>query len=327
MSPNLYPPCGGTTQVSHCWQLRRFGWLFRTLPAAYLIDLPHPPTKQRKVYQTMPTFRAAVDGLFQRFTAEIDRPMMVVAGSSSLSSPSVTASTCAGNSWGTKCTSYNGNTHHRLIDNAQPRDHEVLVELSLLAWGDAWGSAGSHCKRGDHSSTAYCGGGWELKGSISAWSGLRAASSSSNDDDGVEVCRGDGTERGSGVARVFPGDRDRVAFPPRMVGGWVCVCTGEQEHGRNEDNGQFGLHGRSVIRPHTSHGVMRYWVHPRWEPEKRPRGKLPGLEMSGDVRFFVRWHTGSVGFCSLMVLGRPLNEICEVRRDCGLVSIPLLLSL
>ncbi|CAM9740232.1 unnamed protein product, partial [Hapterophycus canaliculatus] len=33
----------GLDKVSHCWHLHRLGWTFRSLPAAFLIDLPHPP--------------------------------------------------------------------------------------------------------------------------------------------------------------------------------------------------------------------------------------------------------------------------------------------
>lgn len=284
--------------------------------------MPHPPTKHRQVYQTTPAFRAAVDGLFQRFTTEIvDRPLMAGAGSFCFSSSSVTAPARTKNACrGAKCSSCEcENHHHRLVDNVSPRDYEVLVRLSLLAWGDAWMSAGSHAKQGSQSSLTYCGGGWELKGSDIAWAGLRAASMISNlEDDDVCIPRGKDTKRGSMDARAFPYGRDRVAFPPRMVGGWAYVGTGgQQQPGRDDGNGGFGLHGRSVIRPHTSHGVIRYWVHPRWDPENSPRGKLPGLGMSGDVRFFVRWHTGSVGFCSLMVLGRPLKDICEVISLCA----------
>ena len=236
-----------------------------------------------------------MDGLFQRFMAEVDRP--TVAAGSSLS-PS--AATPANRSWGANAAGFNSQ------GRAQPRDYEVLAELSLLVWGDAWvKQVGS----GDPL-TEYCGGGWNMKGSADAWSGLKFTNSSSYDGCGGEAgARRNKSERGRKAERgAAPGERTRVAIPPRMVGRWVDVCLGG-----GEGSGGFGLHGRSVIRPKTVHGVMRYWIHPRWDPRVSPRGKLPGLGMSGDVRFFVRWHSGSVGYCCLMTLGRPLQDICEVR--------------
>lgn len=248
--------------------------------------------------QTNPAFRASVDGLFQRFMIEVDRPI-TVANSSLYSS----ATTPVKHSWGAKVASCHGQTNQRLVHDVQPRDYEVLAELSLLAWGDAWVAAGSH-----HQVSKFCGGGWNLKGSADAWSGLRLASTSSNDDDDPADARRDKTGRGSEVGRgTTPGERNRVAIPPRMVGGWADVCL---EGGEGSDG--FGLRGRSVIRPNALHGVMRYWVHPRWDPNKNLWGKLPGLGMSGDVRFFVRWHSGAVGYCCLMTLGQPLEDTCEV---------------
>lgn len=287
--PQTPPPeRARTSQVSHCWHLHRLGWLFRALPAAFVVDLPHPSTKHRNMHQTNPAFRASVDGLFQRFMVEVDRPL-VVAGSS-LSSSAATPTKIP---WGDKIASYHNQTNQRLVHDALPRDYEVLAELSLLAWGDAWVAVGTHHQVSSNSLTMYSGGGWNLKGSAGAWSGLRFENTSSNDDDDV--------------AGAAPRERNRVATPPRMVGRWTDVCLGG-----GEGSGGFGLHGRSVIRPNTLHGVMRYWVHPRWDPSKCVRGKLPGLGMSGDVRFFVRWRSGSVGYCCLMMLGRPLKDICEV---------------
>ena len=258
------------------------------------------------MHQSNPSFRASVDGLLQRFMIEVDRP--IAAGGSSLS---FSAAAAANNSGGGKVASNHNQNSRGIVHDAQPRDYEVLAELSLLVWGDAWVSAGIHQQAINDPPTKYCGGGWNLKGSEGAWSGLRFPSSSSNDDGGGRtISRRDKAERSSraeGGGAAVPGERKRAAIPPRMVGGWAHVCLGGGECGDG-----FGLHGRSVIRPNTLHGVMRYWVHPRWDPDKSLRGKLPGLGLSGDVRFFVRWHSGSVGYCCLMTLGRPLTDICEV---------------
>lgn len=282
--------------MSHCWHLHRLGWTFRALPAAYFIDLPHPATEHRRAHRTAPNFRASVDGLFQRFSTEVDRSL---AASSSLLSPSACAPTA--NVWG-------ATYQETQLEGLQRRDYEVLAGLSLLAWGDAWAAGRAYQGGGGSSLRVTCGGGWKLKGSMGAWEGLHAWDACSKDGDEPA------TEPGSCGAVL--GDRDRVAIPPRMVGGWVHVCIEGQQQGdggAGGDGGSSGLHGRSVIRPRTLHGVVRYWVHPRWDPKKSPRGKFPGLGMSGDVRFFVRWREGSIGFCSLMVLGRPLKEVCEVR--------------
>lgn len=241
---------------------------------------------------------------------EADRPIVAAGSSPSSSDPAI-----AKNSGGGKVASNHNQISQSVVHDAQqPRDYEVLADLSLLAWGDAWVSAETHQQASSNPPIKYCGGGWNLKGCEGAWSGLRFAKSSSNDDDdGLSGPRRDKTERGSKAERGAgaPGEHNRPPTPPRMVGGWADVCLGGGEGG---DDG-FGLHGRSVIRPNTLHGVMRYWVHPRWDPKKSLRGKLPGLGLSGDVRFFVRWHSGSVGYCCLMTLGRPLTDICEVVMD------------
>ena len=180
--------------------------------------------------------------------------------------------------------------------------------MSLLVWGDAWIAAGPRQQVSNDPLPEHCGGGWNLKGSADAWSGLRFANPSSHDEDHPAGALREKIERSSKAERgAATGKRRRVATPPRMVGAWADVCLGGGEGG-----GGFGLRGRSVIRPSTLHGVMRYWVHPRWDPSASLRGKLPGLGISGDVRFFVRWHKGSVGYCCLMTLGRPLQDICEV---------------
>ena len=279
-------------QVSHCWHLHRLGWSFRGLPAAFLVDLPHRPTKHRNVHRVNPNFRASVDGLFQRFTTEVDRSIAATNSSLSSSFPK----THGKNSLGVK------------TNDGRPRDYEVLAELSLLAWGDAWMAAGA-CRH--HPFPKLCGGGWSLKGSHSAWAGLRVPWADGNDLLGV--CR-NGTELDPEIAhKSATSERDTVALPPRMVGGWARVCLGGGGDGGSRDTSSgVNLHGRSAVRPKTLHGVMRYWVHPKWEPKQLLRGKLPGLGMSGDVRLFVRWRSGSVGFCSLMMLGRPLTDICEV---------------
>ncbi|CAM9624252.1 unnamed protein product [Ectocarpus sp. 12 AP-2014] len=288
----------GLDKVSHCWHLHRLGWKFRALPAAYLVDLPHPPTEHRRDHRTAPNFRASVDGLFQRFSTEVDRSL---AASPSSLSPSARAPTA--NVWG---ATYYQETQ---LEGIQGRDYEVLEGLSLLAWGDAWAAGRAYQGGGSGGSglRVTCGGGWKLKGSMGAWEGLRACDARNKDGDELAA------EPGSRGAVLS--DRDRVAIPPRMVGGWVHVCIEGQQQGdggAGGDGGSSGLRGRSVIRPRPLHGVVRYWVYPRWDPKKSPRGKLPGLGMSGDVRFFVRWREGSIGFCSLMVLGRPLKEVCEV---------------
>lgn len=246
-----------------------------------------------------------MDGLFQRFMVEVDRPIL-----SAGSSPSSSATTESKNLLGASAASYRREDSLGVVHDAQPRDYEVLAELSLLAWGDAWVAAGTHHHARSSSLTKYCGGGWNLKGSAGAWSGLRCASSRRNGGDDLPGARRDKPKRGPKLERcATPGDEsNRAAIPLRMVGEWADVCLG----GGGESNDGFGLRGRSAIRPNTLHGVMRYWVQPRWDPRKSLRGKLPGLGMSGDVRFFVRWHTGSVGYCSLMTLGRPLKDICEV---------------
>lgn len=258
------------------------------------------------MHQTNAAFRASVDGLFQRFMIQVDRS--IVAASSS---PSFSASAPVKHSWGASVARFNSQKSQSVVGDAQPRDYEVLAELSLLSWGDVWVAAGTHQHASSDPHTEHCGGGWNLKGSADAWSGLRFATSSSNNDDDVASARLDKMKRGSKAERgAAPGERNRVAIPPRMVGGWADVCLGG-----GEGSGGFGLRGRSVIRPKTVHGVMRYWIHPRWDPHESLRGKLPGLGMSGDVRFFVRWHSGSVGYCCLMTLGRPLQDICEVRMS------------
>lgn len=269
-----------TTQVSHCWHLHRLGWTFRALSAAFLVDLPHPPSEHRKVHERSPAFRASVDGLFMRFVTEVDRSLGVVetpSSSISSSSPVAPAGAKQAFSKSRRCESFDSVHGDR-------RDYEVLEGLSLIAWGRDWAAAGVH--RGDSDLEHGRGGGWELKGGPSAWKGLRAGG---NEQNRVVVPR-----------CVTLGDCDRVTGPSRMVGRWTKVSVGH------------GIRGRSVIHPGTNHGVMRYWVHPGWNPEKSPRGKLPGLGMSGAVRIFVRWRSGSVGFCDLMMLGRPLKDVCEV---------------
>eukprot|EP00752_Nemacystus_decipiens_P007182 g6431.t1 len=293
----------GLDKVSHCWHLHRLGWAFKALPAAFVVDVPHPLTKHRSMHQTNPAFRASVDGLFQRFMIEVDRPILT-AGSSLKSS----AATGTRHSLGDEAASFHSRGNRRVVHDAQPRDYEVLAQLSLLVWGDAWLAAGTHQQVHTCPLTKHCGGGWNLKGSADSWSGLRFESPSSHDEDDLAVARQGKMERGSEAERVAaPGGLGRVVAPPRMVGGWADVCLGG-----GEGSGGFGLRGRSVIQPRTVHGVMRYWIHPRWDPKKSLRGKLPGLGMSGDVRFLVRWHSGSVGYCCLMTLGRPLQDICEV---------------
>lgn len=290
----------GTIQVSHCWHLHQLGWTFRALPAAFLVDLPHPPTEHRKVHETNPALRASVDGLFMRFVAEIERSIAVVEqqplSSTTSSAPAAAARAGLASARSKRRESLNGDDRNRV-------DYEVLEDLSLVAWGRAWAAAGANHGGGGSGGGLELGGGggWELKGGPSAWEGLRAGRARDRCED-EDVVRHRGSERDCvTVPRgVSQSDRDGVAVPSRMVGGWAEVSIGP------------GIHGRSVIHPRTNHGVMRYWVHPRWDPSESPRGKLPGLGMSGDVRFFVRWHSGSVGFCSLMMLGQPLTDVCEV---------------
>lgn len=265
----------GLDKVAFCWHLHQMGWAFRTLPAAFLVDLPHPCTRHRKAYRVSPAFRASVDGLFQRFVTEIGRSVKSHASSHDVKQAWITRS-------------------YRFV-NGDPRDYEVLAGLFLLAWGDAW-IAGA--QRSNLVST--CGGGWELKGGIDAWVGLVALS---NGDAGIRKETGGYSGGVVGPVTHYNG----VAVPSRMVGSWAYVRVG----GRGA-SGPYRLLARSVIRPHSLHGVMRYWVCPRWDLNMRPRGKLPGLGISGDVRFLVRWRSGSLGYCCLMRLGQPLQHICKV---------------
>ncbi len=288
----------GAVQVSHCWHLHRLGWVFQALPAAFLVDLPHSQTKYRRVHRAEPALRASVDGLFQRFATEVDRA--IATSNSPLLSSS--AANPVKDPWWTEIAK---RQNDRLVNDDSARDYEVLADMSLLAWGDAWIATGAYPRP----VPKLCGGGWNLKGGHSAWAGLRVPWRDSTTGDGFAGVRRNIAELGS---ESTPSESDTVAFPPRMVGGWVRVCLGEDKHGRDGVNDGVGLHGRSAVRPKTLHGVMRYWVHPKWDPKQCLRGKLPGLGMSGDVRLFVRWHSGSVGFCSLMMLGRRLKDVCEV---------------
>lgn len=254
----------GLDKVSYCEHLARLGWTFRAWPAAFLVDLPHPLTKGRSAYHATPTFRAAVDGLFQRFSNEVNRSV-------NRSSPS-----------GIKreaCTSRSP----PVSTDASPRDYEAVAGLSLLAWGDAW----SRRWRGDAGSK--CGGGWDVKGGEHVWEGTLAA--------------GDECDSGGAV------DASDSEFPRRMVGDWVRVRIGGRRGGD-----ALGLRARSVVRSRPVCGVMRYWVRPRWHSGASPTGKLPGLGMSGDVRFLVRWYSGKLGRCSLMLLGQPLQDSYRVCR-------------
>ncbi len=243
-----------------------------------------------------------MDGLFQRFATEVDRAIAVSNSPLLLSS----AANPVRDPWWADAKY---NQSHRPVNDDSPSDYEVLADMSLLVWGDAWIATGAYPRP----IPKLCGGGWNLKGGDSAWAGLRVSwRNNTTGDDSVGIRRNK-TELGSESARKSaPSESDTVALPRRMVGGWAHVCLGEDKLGREGVNDGVGLHGRSTIRPKTLHGVMRYWVHPKWEPKQCLRGKLPGLGMSGDVRLFVRWHSGSVGFCSLMMLGRRLEEVCEV---------------
>lgn len=131
------------------------------------------------MHQTNPAFRASVDGLFQSFKIEVDR--LGAAASSALSSSPATPAN--NKSWGAKVASYHDRNSHSGVHEAQPRDYEVLADLSLLAWGDAWVGAGTHHQVSiSNPLTKCCGGGWNLKGSEGAWSGLRFTSARRNDD-------------------------------------------------------------------------------------------------------------------------------------------------
>ncbi|CAM9916290.1 unnamed protein product [Scytosiphon promiscuus] len=291
----------GFDKVSHCWHLHRLGWTFRALPAAFLVDLPHPPSEHRKVHRRNPAFRASVDGLFMRFVTEVERSLDVVEPlSSSISSPTPVAAARAG-------AAFAKSTRRGEVDaeNRDRRDYEVLQDLSLIAWGHDWAAAKVRGGGGALEPDGGGGGGWELKGAPSAWKGLRTGSADDDCDEDAVARSGETKQNPIAVPRcVTRGDRERVSVPSRMVGGWAEVSVGH------------GIHGRSAIRPCANHGVLRYWVHPRWDPKASPRGKLPGLGMSGDVRFFVRWRLGSVGYCQLMMLGRPLTDVCEVHVIC-----------
>lgn len=263
----------GLDKVSYCEHLARLGWAFRAWPAAFLVDLPHPFTKHKNAYRNTPTFRAAVDGLFQRFSNEVDRSVVVVVG---INNPP---------SGIKKSEAYVTARSSLSADASSPRDYEAMVGLSLLAWGDAW----SRRWRGGTDNNKCGGSGWDLKGGEHAWAGILPAS-----DEGDSG----GTTDAS----------DGVLFPRRMVGDWVRVRIG----GGRRSGDVLGLRARSSVRSRPMHGVLRYWVRPRWDSEAIPRGKLPGLGMSGDVRFFVRWYSGRLGRCSLMRLGQRLRDICKV---------------
>lgn len=288
----------GLDKVSYCWHLSRLGWSFRVLPAAFVLQvLPRSSPKNGRNALRPPTFElsAATAGLFQRFCSEINRSL----GASEEGKGERDMEKeyeQRGQRQEERTSSIRDYRSLPCPPVKKERNYEVLAGMSLLAWGDCWAKQVTDANTTIDSSCSenngMCGSGWNLKGSKDLWGGIVKGEESG------EICLG---------GDAF-GEEKQESPPKRMVGGWIRVRLFKL---KPEDRA-CGILGRSVVEPHAIHGVVRYWVRPHWGLDARMRGKLPGLGMSGELRFLARWRAGALVYCDLERLGQPLRDICKV---------------
>lgn len=291
----------GLDKVSYCWHLSRLGWSFQVLPAAFVLQVrPHPPPKNGRRGLDLPTpeLSAATAGLFQRFCSEIDRSLSASEEEKDKGREREKVDEQSEQQEEERTCSIRGRRPSSRPPVQEERSYEVLAGMSLLAWGDCWAkrmtdvNTTTDSSSSSSSKNSVCGSGWNLKGSKDLWGGIAEGEANCGIFFG-----GDGF-----------GEEKQESPPKRMVGRWIRIRLFKL---KPEDR-VCGILGRSVVEPHAIHGVVRYWIRPHWGLDTSICGKLPGLGMSGEVRFLARWRAGALVYCELERLGQPLRDICKV---------------